>query len=355
MLMFEVLRKFDLLDKVISMERYGRGFLNRTFLINTTEGLFVIQMFDSAVVTNPQSAIHNIKTVLHYLTGLKEATYFINHSLVESIDNGKIISVDKKYWRCYKLNENTQLFKKVVNAHMMYEIGKGIGDFHFQLNNFPCSELEISIPNFHQTYTEYKKLIKTISKLDSLIALSIFNEYRFVENSSETIRLISNLLENNEIPIRVAHNNIRLNNLLFEANTYQFKSIVGFEVIMPGTILYDFGEAVKYLAATVREDEPNEELIKLNIEYFEEFVRGYAEKTKSILTDTEIMHLIDAVHIMAIESGIRYLNDYLNGEAEFKTEYKGQNLDKARNQFALAKEVELNRVKMENIINKYFS
>jgi len=351
--MFEVLKKFNLLADVDTVDRFGRGDLNRSYLVNTKIGSnYVLQLIDNKIFKKPEDVIENIEQIITYTNTLSEDLHLNLNVKILKCDNNKFVRIDGTYWRCYKLDEDTRILKKIVNKKMIYEVGQRIGHFHKCTKDFSAEELNVTLPDFHNTYKHYQKLENYVFEDKIEESIPLFNETKFIIDRKEDLKLITKLLKTKAIPLRVTHNNLRLNNMLLDDNSYKVIAIIGFDAIMPGSLLYDFGDALRYFASTTREDENNLDLVKINIEFFKEFTRGYLEEVISFITDKEEEHLIDAYKIMTLENGIIHLTDYINGNKKYKTEYKEQNLDRARNQFKLVSEIELHYDELKKIVTE---
>ena len=358
MLIFDVLKRFNLLDEAISNEKYGRGRINRTYVFESTNQPFVLQMINNKVFKEPKKVVENLLAIRDYLCETQKAEkYRFCRTLIRADNGDEIIEVNNTYWRAYRLQGNTKIHKKILNSEMMYQIGKGLGSFHKALLGFDKKKLNVTIPHFHNTYKHYQKLEEQMENDPFNTALPVFNEYKFLRDRRDEMKIVHDAIESKKIPTRVAHNNIRLNNILFDAVTNEFVSLVGFDAIMEGSIVYDVGEAIKYLASTVREDEKDLSLVKINLEYVQAFFKGYLEEANTFLTKEEIELIPLSIKIMALENAILYLDDYINGEMEYSVDYKGQNLDRARNQMKLVEEIELvfNKIRMSIINNKFIS
>ena len=159
--------------------------------------------------------------------------------------------------------------------------------------------------------------------------------------------------ESGILPLRVTHNDTKLNNILFDESTDKGLCIIDLDTIMPGLAANDFGDSIRFGAATAQEDEKNLDLVHFDINLYEMYVKGYLEETKDALTDAEIKSLAWGARIITLECGIRFLTDYLQGDTYFKTSYPEHNLVRARTQFKLVYEMEQQFEEMQKIIQKY--
>ncbi|HBP25718.1 MAG TPA: hypothetical protein DD618_02040 [Acholeplasmatales bacterium] len=352
MIMFEVLKKFGIFDSVDSVDRFGRGIINRTYLASAKNNRYILQMINNEVFKDPGDVIKNFDAINDFSSEepLLEKVIF-GPAMAGVADGLKFVKVEDTYWRGYKLPETTQVFKKVINNTLINEIGRGVGLFQKSLAAFDPKKLKITIPDCHDTFKLYTQLQKAVNE-DYEKAIPLFNETKFLDDRQGALTMLSNLLNTGQVPLRVVHNNLRLSNMLFDSKTYQFKGLIGLDAVMPGTLLTDFGDSIRYFTSTSREDESNLEFVKINMTFFGEFVQGYFEQVKGFITDRETEYLVDSVKIMALENAIRFLNDYLLDNKKYHVDYLEQNLDRAKNQIKLVQDIEANYQEMKAMVGE---
>ncbi len=352
MIMFEVLKKFGIFDSVDSVDRFGRGIINRTYLASAKNNRYIFQMINNEVFKDPEDVIKNINAINDFFSREPLLEKAVFGPALKSEGNGlKFVKVEDTFWRGYQLTETAQVFKKVINNTLINEIGKGVGLFQRSLVAFEPKKLKITLPDCHDTFKFYANLQKAISE-DYEKAIPLFNETKFLDDRQGVMTMLSNLLSTGQVPLRVVHNNLRLSNMLFDSNTYQFKGLIGLDAVMPGTLLTDFGDSVRYFTSTSREDESNLEFVKINMTFFKEFFKGYFEQTKEFITDRETEYLVDSVKIMALENAIRFLTDYLLDNKKYHVDYLEQNLDRAKNQIKLVQDIEVNYQEMKTMVGE---
>ncbi|MDD4388876.1 MAG: hypothetical protein PHV87_06700 [Bacilli bacterium] len=353
MIMFEVLKKFNLFEKTENVKKFGRGFFNRSYLVYTKDSHYLLEMIEENVFQKPEKAIINYKLVKKYLQKYGQAISFLDDELIDD-EQCVVVHINGTYWRGYKLPNHAGLYKKVINNHMIYEIGKAIGHFHYIYKDFPIKELQISIPDYFNLEKELDFLTKTVTKITNENFI-FYNDAKFVLDRIEDIKLLNHLLDNGEIPLRIVHNNLRLNNIVFDIYSYQVIGLVGYDAVIPGSLLHDLGAALCGLTATTREDEGNLSLVRINISFFKAFLKGYFEEASGLITQKEIDYIVDATRIMALVNGLKYLNDYFSGNKTYKAAYKEQNIDRARNQFRIVEDIETHYEGMRNVVSYLYN
>ena len=220
------------------------------------------------------------------------------------------------------------------------------------LDGYPMESLYETIPNFHNTKSRYFDFLESVVKNPCDRAKNVLKEIKFIADRSQKLGIIVDLIDNKEIPLRVTHNDTKINNVLMDKYTNEAICVIDLDTVMPGSALYDFGDAIRSGAATTFEDDTKLENVGINMEYFTSFTKAYLSETKDILNEKEIELLPFSCILLTIELAMRFLTDYLNGDTYFKCDYDNHNLDRARNQIALVKDMEIKYELMQEIVNK---
>lgn len=352
--MQNILKSYHFYEEIENVERFGNGHINKTFLVTTKSEKFIVQQINTKVFKNPIQVMENIELVTNYIREVaccedcdpsRAALEIVN-----TIDGKTYTTWDDTFWRCYKYVVGAKTYEIIEHPRMFYEVGIAIGVFQRQLNKFPIEKLHITIPDFHNTPVRYKKFIEVAKKDEFHRGIDAFNEVKFVIDRRNGMSKIVDLIEKKEIPIRVTHNDTKLNNIMIDEITKKAICVIDLDTVMPGSVLYDFGDAIRVGASTAVEDEPDLNKVNLDIELFKAFTQGFLEKTHDILTEKEIENLVEGARIITLECGMRFLTDYLEKDVYFKTNYPTHNLVRARTQFKLVKEIEKNYDILENIV-----
>lgn len=242
------------------------------------------------------------------------------------------------------------------------KLGKSIGEFQKYLDGFPAQDLFEIIPKFHYTPNRYKNLIKAIEseknklkRKDRFEKAKIMIEFLTNPTRREKINIITNALETKTIPLRVTHNDTKLSNILFDKETEKAVCLIDLDTVMPGAIAYDFGEAIRTCISRTKEDEENLSKIKIEMDRFESFTKGFLNNLKNTLTKEEKQQLVLGAWMMTYENALRFLTDYLNGDIYFHVDknISEHNLIRTASQIELLKQIEKNKNEMERLINKY--
>lgn len=344
-------------DKIKSIDPFGHGHINKTYLIITTNGeKFILQRINHYVFKKPKEVMYNIELVTKYIrTKVLEEGQDPSRAALEiipTVGNKTYAIVDNYYWRCYRYVCGAKTYEIIDSPEMFYEVGRAVGVFQKQLSSFPIEKLYITIPNFHNTPARFSRLVEATYNDSGNVGLDTFNDVKFVFQRRGIVDVITKLLEKKIIPLRVTHNDTKLNNIMIDENTKKAICVIDLDTVMPGSVLYDFGDAIRVGASTAVEDEPDLSKVKLDINLFTFFSRGFLEETHMILNNSEIDHLVEGARIITLECGIRFLTDYFNGNTYFNIDYPKHNLVRARTQFKLVGEIENHYQALRNIIKK---
>ena len=355
----EILKNFCIEEEILKIEPYGGGHINDTFRITCPEHKYILQRINHKIFKNPCDVMENIVNICdHIRLKLKEQGEDEQRGTLTFIPtvDGECLSVYKgNYYRMYVFLENAVSYQTIENPMHFYSAGKAFGKFQNMLADFPAEKLHETIANFHNTVDRLDKLKKAIEEDKAGRKASVTEEINFVLDRADKCAVVMDLLKGNKIPLRVTHNDTKLNNILMDEETGEAVCVIDLDTVMPSSLLCDFGDAIRFGANTAEEDEKDLSKVDINIDLFEKFTRGFLEATKSSITPREVEYLAFSAQLLTLECGMRFLTDYLDGDVYFKTHREGHNLDRARNQFKLVKEMENHEEEMKDIVNKIYN
>ena len=229
------------------------------------------------------------------------------------------------------------------------------GKFQKILSDFSAEKLHETIADFHNTPVRVEQLETAIANNNAGRLDSVMEEVEFAKRYSKYASAIMDAMSEGTVPTRVTHNDTKLNNILFDKETDKGLCVIDLDTVMPGSMLWDFGDALRFGASSGAEDEKDLDKIWFDLEKFEQFAKGFLEETADCLTPKEIELLPLSALIMTYECGTRFLADYINGDVYFKVHRDGHNLDRARTQFKLVADIESKLDEMKNIVGKYIN
>ncbi len=251
----------------------------------------------------------------------------------------------------YDFVEGTICLQLPETDEDFYQSAVGFGTFQQLLTDFPAAKLHETIPNFHNTPDRYRALLETLERDPMHRAAQVQPEIEFALARQAEMSAIQNALTAGELPLRVTHNDTKLNNVLLDAKTRKALCVIDLDTVMPGSSLYDFGDSIRFGAATAAEDEKDLSKMEMILERFRVFTRGYVRACPG-LTGKELEMLPMGAKTMTMECGVRFLTDYLDGDHYFAVHREGQNLDRARTQFKLVADMEKKWDEMRKIVEE---
>ena len=348
--------------EVVSTGLYGNGHINETHLVICKDGdkerHYILQKINKRVFKDPAGLMGNYALVTEYLRAqilarggdaLRETL-----TLVKTVD-GKNFYEDEtgEFWRATLFIVESDSFDKVERPEQFYQSGVAFGNFQALLRDFPAEKLVETIVNFHNTPDRFRQFKEALAADVKERAASIPEEIAFVEAREGFMHLFEDAHAAGKLPLRVTHNDTKLNNILFDKHTGKPICIIDLDTIMPGYAINDFGDSIRFGATTALEDETDLTKVNFDISLFELYVKGFLEGAAGGLTETEIGFLPEAAIMMTLECGERFLADHLQGDTYFRISRENHNLDRARNQFKLVSDMEKALPEMHKIVEKY--
>ena len=313
----------------------------------------ILQRINTHVFPDPVGLMDNIHKVTSYLEERNPSQKQLR--IIKTV-SGNIFhhASDDSYWRMFQRIENCYTSQVTNDLSRIKEAGRVTGEFLKQLQNYPVHSLNVPIPDFHNTPKRYQDFLTVLASVDNSGREEVESEIKFLEERAEKFSLLWNALLNNQLPWRVTHNDTKLDNVLFDIQTHQAVCLIDLDTIMPGSALFDFGDALRAMGNPVAEDEADLKLVQFQLPVFEAYTQGYLAATRDILTKQEIAWLAISPWIITMETGIRFLTDYLQGDHYFRIHYPKQNLNRCRTQFKLAADMEKHFPVMESIVENQF-
>ena len=324
------------------------GIINATYKITYKNGgvekHYILQKINTNVFRNPEGLMDNVSRVTaHIRAKLDENDPDYERRVLRILTaNGKytFYDADGNCWRSYVYVDNATAHNAISDPTLFYEAGKGFGAFQKDLFDFPAEMLSETIPNFHNTKSRFDTFEEAIKNDAAGRVKDVMPEIEFVRARRDLASSIVDRLASGELPIRVTHNDTKLNNILIDDQTKKAICVIDLDTIMPGSSLYDFGDAIRFGANTAAEDEPDTSKIDVNMDLFKLFTKGFVEECAQSFDKSEIRLLPLGALVMTYELVIRFLTDYINGDTYFKTLYPEHNIVRTRAQMKLLESLE---------------
>jgi hypothetical protein len=351
-----IISHFNITGEFISAEKVITGHINDSFIIKTSStehpGYF-LQWINNYIFKDVEGLMNNIAVVTSHLAkklAENDKLVFKVLEIIPCTDGNKFFIDDEgHYWRLYKYIDKMHVYDVVENTKIAYEGGKAFGIFMSLLADLPANKLTETIPDFHSMEKRLETFYTSLSNDPAGRVKDIPAEIDFVKSRAEQMLNIPALIKWGKLPMRITHNDTKFNNILFD-ETEHAMCIVDLDTVMPGSILFDFGDAIRTGANTAIEDEKDLSKVDINLPIYEAYTQGFVKSTRHTLTGVEIENLAFSARFMTFIIGLRFLTDFIDGDPYFRTLYPDHNLDRAKVQFRLVEQMELNADKMHEIV-----
>ncbi len=361
--LIHIAERFAIEGEIGSIEPHGNGHINDTFLVTCqlAEGetrRYILQRMNQEVFKNPKELMENVTGVTTFLqnkireNGGDPEREALNVILLK--DGGSYWQeADNTFWRAYRFVEGADSLDVVERPEEFYESAVAFGQFQKLLADYPAESLHETIPNFHNTIDRVEKFKKAVEADAMKRAADVQEEIQFVLDREADCHILCDMLAAGEIPLRVTHNDTKLNNIMLDHETGKGICVIDLDTVMPGSALYDYGDSIRFGANTGAEDEKDLSKISCDLELFALYTKGFIEGCGGSLTEKEIRMLPMGAKLMTLECGMRFLTDYLEGDHYFKIHRPEHNLDRTRTQFCMVKDMEDKWEKMQEIVESF--
>lgn len=345
----EILSNYTFKGEYSGCALMNNGHINNTFALSFDcdgeEKTYILQQINTAVFKNPDILMQNYVGVTNFVQDKVRAVggdvkreaikvYYTNSGEPYFLDS------EGRYWRVINFITDTVSYNFPENAELCYKTGKSFGIFQQLLADYPADKLYETIPNFHNTVSRYADFEAALEADKMGRAAQVQKEIEFVKARKADCAVLLDLLDKGELPLRVTHNDTKLNNVLFDKTTGEGICIIDLDTVMPGLSLYDFGDSLRFAGNTADEDEKDLSKVSFNVDFYRSYTEGYLSAAASSLNEAEVYYLPFSCKLMTLECGIRFLTDYLNGDVYFRISRPEHNLDRCRTQFALVEDIE---------------
>ena len=350
--MNQILNSFKLDAPVASCERYGCGHVNATYLVVSESGRrYILQKISTRAFHDVPALMQNIISVTQFLKEKTEDPRGVL-TLVPTTDEQFFLTCeDGSYWRLYDFVEDAVCLQAPETPEDFYQSALAFGNFQQMLTDFPAETLSETIPMFHNTANRFKLFREKLAEDPMGRAASVKAEIEFALAHEAEASTLVDLQASGELPTRVTHNDTKLNNVMLDAATKKALCVIDLDTIMPGLSLYDFGDSIRFGAATAAEDETDLSKVEMSLELFRTYATGFLTACPG-LTELEKKLMPMGAKMMTLECGVRFLTDYLDGDHYFKVHRENHNLDRCRTQFKLVADMEKKWAEMNAVIEE---
>lgn len=349
--------------EVMSVEPLSSGHINTTYCVkvkNTRDEVcqYTLQRINKYVFHDPVAVMENILNVTAHIKKslAAEGVDVERKSLTVVLTRDGYpyyLDEEDEYWRLYRYIGNAHTLNFVQNPRQLYNAGAGFGQFQRMLSDFPIGTLHETIPHFHDTPLRYQQLMDAAERDEYGRAAGVSAELEFFRAHERELSMLVHMTETGEMPLRVTHNDTKFNNILIDDETDEALSVIDLDTVMPGLLVNDFGDAIRYAANTAEEDETDLDRVSIDLDAYRHFSDGFLSALRGRITPAEFEMLPWGAVIITMELSMRFLADHLNGDKYFKIHRENHNLDRARCQLKLAQSMEEHFDEMFRLIEPY--
>ncbi|MBQ8575517.1 MAG: aminoglycoside phosphotransferase family protein [Clostridia bacterium] len=349
--LLKIIANFPFEGELVEIKKTGSGHINSTYLVTTSDSnvnyQYILQLINPAVFKKPDELMSNVMNVTGFLRNKiildggnpeRETLTFLytkDNSPYHRDDEGAC-------WRAYNYIGSCTTYDKIDDPVKLMRSAKAFGVFQKRLADYPIDNLFETIPNFHNTPARYEALKEAIENNLSGRLDMVKEEVEFALSRECDASKLTDMIKSGDLPIRVTHNDTKINNVLFDLITNEAFCVIDLDTVMPGLSLYDFGDGIRSGAVTADEDEKDLDKFNFDIELYNAYVEGFLSEAAPALTQNEVDNLAFSAKLMTLECGVRFLTDFLNGDVYFGIAYPEHNLVRCRTQFKLVREIEKN-------------
>ncbi len=358
----EIVHLFAFEGTIRDVKPFGCGHINDTYCVTCDRAekppvRYILQRINHHVFKNINALMENVFNVTEYL---RQAVIDAGGDpsreclVIIQTKSGRMdyIDADGYCWRAFNFIENAICFERVGKAEHFYYSGCAFGKFQRLLKDYPSETLNETIPNFHNTPVRYETFERAVAENKSGRVSEVADEIAFVRARRDQMGVLVDLLDQGELPLRVTHNDTKLNNVMLDDIVGTPVCVIDLDTVMPGLTLYDFGDSIRFGANRAAEDEKDLSKVYCDLELFRQYTKGYLEECISMLTDNEIRLLAFSARLMTLECGMRFLTDHIDGDLYFKIHRPEHNLDRCRTQFKMVADMENKADEMERIVQE---
>jgi hypothetical protein len=358
-----IVRHFRIHGELTEIKPLLRGHINDTYILAATRNKqivkYVLQRINHIVFKDPPSVMNNIIRVTEHIRSRMEHIDpdLVSRQLtvIDTVDDSQFYEDGEgNFWRVYNFIENAVSYDTIESPGLAYEAAKMFGWFQNMLVDLPGPPLHESIPDFHNTPKRLETFRDILKKDIHNRASNAKLEIEFVFDNAFICDVLLNLAGEGKIPVRIAHNDAKVNNVMLDKNTNKGICVVDLDTVMPGLSIYDFGDMVRTGATLADEDERDLSKVSVNIFLFEKFVRGFVGQTGPFLNSIEKEHLVFSAKLITFEQLIRFLTDYLEGDVYYRISREGHNLDRSRTQMKLVESITRQEGAMNELVEEVF-
>lgn len=347
---------FDTGDRFVSAKAYGNGHINDTYRVTGERGDYTLQRINTYVFGNPCAVMENINGVTSHIRGKYESEGLDASrrtlQLIKTKDGRLFSETEAGVYRMFTFVDGAVTHRIANDTALFARAARAFGRFQSMLADYPAEKLHETIKDFHNTPVRYENFLRALDADIMGRASSVLSEIEYVKSNADFCSSVTNAIAVGEVPLRVTHNDTKLDNVLFDEETGEGICVIDLDTVMPGSMLYDYGDALRVGMNPVSEDEEDTSRVIASLPMYRAFTEGFLREIGGVLTKGELSLMPVAGRLMTLECAMRFLTDYLEGDVYFKTSYDGQNLRRARVGLKLAEDMKQKEGEMRLILEE---
>lgn len=358
----EIGNRFAIGGVFVEGEEVHSGHINSTYratyeLPDGSRQRYILQRINSSVFKDPHAVMRNVERVTRHINSkvLRVKKDLGGQTLNLYPARGGHFWTEGKnggIWRCYNFIEGCLTYDVVENTRQAYQAARAFGSFQDLVSDLPAADIVETIPDFHDTRKRFERLVAVAAHDPCGRLESVKEEFDFIVARSGVTSRLLDLRDEGALPVRVTHNDTKINNVMIDAETDEAVCVIDLDTVMPGLSLYDFGDLVRSATSPAEEDETDLSKVSMRMPMFEALVEGFLDSAGGFLNDAELSHLAFSGKLITLETGIRFLTDFLEGDVYFKIHRPGHNLERCRTQLKLVERIEEQEKAMESFVRK---
>lgn len=351
----QVSRLFRIEGEYVGYETICIGNVNQTYevkfiLPEGTPKSFLVQNVNTYAFRHPVKLMENIDKVTEHIRAKKPGQVALHFH--HTADRKTYVEDGKFFWRMTNYI-SSKTYGTATDPEIVYNAGRAFGEFQNQLSDFDIDQLYETIPDFHNTRARYEQLADAVAKDPIGRVAEVREELEYLLRVREEACKLTDMALRGELPLRVTHNDTKINNVLFSPIDKRAMVVVDLDTVMPGLVGHDFGDAIRFAANREAEDSRNLDEVGVDLDIFRSFAEGFLEQTAKTLTEKEIETLATSCLTLTVELATRFLTDYILGDPYFNIKCPDHNLARTRCQIALAKDMQKKMPQMESCIRQF--
>jgi len=358
----EISKQFQIYGEILHAETCKIGHINETYSATYDQGgmrlRYIHQKINQTVFKDAVSLMKNVVRVTSHLRRKLQTldAKDITRRCLTIVPTREGQSFYRngagECWRTFVFVEGVQTFESVQSPQQAFQAGKAFGFFQSLLVDLPGPRLAETIPHFHHTRKRFQAFQKAVQKDHFNRAQAAKAEIDFALKCETMVDTLLQALAGGKIPERITHNDTKFNNVMLDTVTGEAMCVVDLDTVMPGCVLYDFGDMVRTTTSPTMEDELDLSKVQMQMPMFKKLAEGYLSSAGQFLTKTEKSFIAFAGKLITLTIGLRFLTDHLAGDTYFRIHRPGHNLDRCRTQFKLVESIERQEEDMQTHVDK---